>query len=201
MGKRPSGSRPPSRSTPRPANIALQKAALSGRYPSGTVSPSRGELVWHCPLTPTGFSETYEVVISHRTRGPAPLVYVARPRLKLVNGLRLPHVYLLNTLCLYYGSREWNGSMLIANTLVPWTAEWLAYYEVWLATGGEWLGSGVHVERSGDVNPEKSETVPKRHADYLKRKTSRLEETLRTVYGQDCDLEELLYNAYLTPSR
>ena len=32
-------------------------------------------------------------------------------------------------------------AMLIVDTIVPWTAEWLLHYEVWLATG-EWLGDG-----------------------------------------------------------
>jgi len=39
-------------------------------------------------------------------------------------------------------------SMLIADTTVPWTAEWLANYEVWLATG-EWHGGGEWPPRRG----------------------------------------------------
>lgn len=33
--------------------------------------------------------------------------------------------------------------MLLAKTILPWTAEWLLHYEVWLVTG-EWVGGGVH---------------------------------------------------------
>jgi hypothetical protein len=29
----------------------------------------------------------------------------------------------------------------IADTIVPWTAEWLVHYEIWLMTG-EWYGGG-----------------------------------------------------------
>ena len=29
--------------------------------------------------------------------------------------------------------------MLIVDTIVPWAAEWLLHYEIWLATG-EWFG-------------------------------------------------------------
>ena len=32
--------------------------------------------------------------------------------------------------------------MYIADTIVPWTAEWLAHYEIWLATD-DWRGGGV----------------------------------------------------------
>jgi hypothetical protein len=31
--------------------------------------------------------------------------------------------------------------MSIADTIVPWTAEWLVHYEIWLMTG-EWYGGG-----------------------------------------------------------
>jgi hypothetical protein len=30
----------------------------------------------------------------------------------------------------------------IADTIVPWTAEWLVHYEIWLVTG-EWYGGGT----------------------------------------------------------
>lgn len=33
--------------------------------------------------------------------------------------------------------------MLLADTYVPWTMEWLVDFELWLATG-EWLGGGEH---------------------------------------------------------
>jgi len=199
MGKRPSGSRPPSRSSLRPANIGLQKAALLRQYPNGTVPTTHPELVWAGSLTPTEFSRTYDVVIAHRIGGPRPLVYVAEPRLKLVNGLRLPHVFSLNTLCLSYGNREWNNSMLIANTLVPWTAEWLAYYEVWLATDGDWMGGGIHFGNSEKASPEKAEEEARRRNDFVRRKTDRLKTALRIAYGPRCDLEQLLYNARLAP--
>ena len=44
-------------------------------------------------------------------------------------------------LCLYYGN-QWDPGELIATTIVPWTSEWLEYYELWHATG-LWLGGGV----------------------------------------------------------
>jgi hypothetical protein len=33
--------------------------------------------------------------------------------------------------------------MYIADTIVPWAALWLVFYEYWLATG-LWLGGGEH---------------------------------------------------------
>lgn len=36
---------------------------------------------------------------------------------------------------------EWNPSMLLVETIVPWAAEWLAYYELWKRTH-QWYGDG-----------------------------------------------------------
>ena len=47
-------------------------------------------------------------------------------------------------LCLYDpDAHQWHPGMTIARTIVPWTIDWLACYEGWLATG-EWTGGGRH---------------------------------------------------------
>lgn len=48
------------------------------------------------------------------------------------------HIVTNDDLKTIYG---WTGDMLIADTIVPWTCEWLIYYEIWLAIG-EWYGGG-----------------------------------------------------------
>ena len=60
----------------------------------------------------------------------------------------IPHHYVnkddpeLPLLCLFDpDAAEWDPSMSIATTIVPWTIDWLACYEGWLATG-EWTGGG-----------------------------------------------------------
>lgn len=60
----------------------------------------------------------------------------------------LPHVYYDGTpqppLCLFDPeAREWTPWMLVAETTVPWSIDWLACYEGWRATG-EWAGGGRH---------------------------------------------------------
>lgn len=59
--------------------------------------------------------------------------------------LTLPHIYPGNELCLYYPG-EWHDDMLLATTVIPWTAEWLMHYELWLVTG-HWSGGG-HTPRA-----------------------------------------------------
>jgi len=47
-------------------------------------------------------------------------------------------------LCLYDpATNEWSPDKAIAKTIIPWTIDWLACYEGWLATG-EWTGGGRH---------------------------------------------------------
>ena len=41
------------------------------------------------------------------------------------------------------GFFQYFRSLVFADTLVPWTIEWLFHYEIWLATG-TWCGGGEH---------------------------------------------------------
>lgn len=80
------------------------------------------------------------------------------PRTDASEEAPLPHVYFelpditLSPLCLFDPSNdEWSHDDLIADTTVPWTADWLACYEGWLATG-RWFGGGRHPVTSKKEN-------------------------------------------------
>ena len=54
----------------------------------------------------------------------------------------------LPCLCLMFPKeREWESSMLINQTLLPWAIEWTEFYEIWLLSG-KWSGKGVHSLRN-----------------------------------------------------
>lgn len=89
-------------------------------------------------LTPTPLSRSYRVRIDYREND-FPQVRVLT-RLERFEGRTLPHTFADGTLCLHLAD-DWNDGMLIADSTVPWAAEWLAYYEIWKATG-EWHGGG-----------------------------------------------------------
>jgi hypothetical protein len=59
----------------------------------------------------------------------------------------LPHVYPPAndpTLCLFDPEADqWDWSMAIAETTLPWACDWIACYELWLMTG-VWRGGGRH---------------------------------------------------------
>jgi hypothetical protein len=69
-----------------------------------------------------------------------PEVRVLNPPLVSRPGESLPHVFADGTLCLHQAG-EWTPEMLIVDTTLPWTAEWLINYEIWKATG-DWHGGG-----------------------------------------------------------
>lgn len=84
----------------------------------------------------------------HRSGSPV-AAYVLSPDLKqLSGGKRPPHIYAHSAgrtkLCLYMPvTGEWHSGMWLSETFVPWTFEWLRYFELWLIDG-EWHGGGEH---------------------------------------------------------
>lgn len=106
----------------------------------------RGELTWEFDVRPTPLARTYSVLLRFR-KGEAPEVFVLKPDLNALAGGRwLPHVYSSRPvrLCLHYPKyQEWSPMQSIADTIVPWTYLWLAYFEDWLLTD-EWKGGGKH---------------------------------------------------------
>lgn len=105
-------------------------------FPGFQARVQPGECVtWTGTLQPTEDSPVYRVRIVYRRYGP-PKVFVVHPRVKP----GAPHVYPGGHLCLYWPAEwRWADREPIAETIVPWTALWLFYYEAWLVTG-EWLG-------------------------------------------------------------
>ncbi len=105
---------------------------------------------WEGELKPR--SQPYRVEVLHRLnrqkprgRHPMPEVRVTAPLLRRRSAEPnnpIPHVYMnphtpyLPLLCLYDPTGdEWHPGRFIADTIVPWTAEWLWRYEFWLQTG------------------------------------------------------------------
>lgn len=83
--------------------------------------------------------------------GDWPQVRILAPALVRLPGNeegQLPHVYPPSddpTLCLFDPvAGEWDPSMTIAQTILPWALDWIACYELWLMTG-KWTGGGRHV--------------------------------------------------------
>lgn len=116
---------------------------------TGTLHASR--LAWTYWAAPTPLSRDYRLRIDYRLGG-VPEVFVEEPDLVLLaEGRRLPHVYdqKPTRLCLYLPrTGEWSSGMRIDQTIVPWAALWLFYFEEWLDSD-DWKGGGEHPESTG----------------------------------------------------
>lgn len=122
------------------------------------------DVVWQGPLRP--LAQTYIVRIRAVERRyidnlwvPGTLgahVTLVSPELELTSALApgesTPHLYwnrdkpTKSRLCLFDpATQEWTRDMALADTVIPWTIDWLASYEGWRATG-VWTGGGRHLE-------------------------------------------------------
>ena len=125
---------------PRAVNLGLQMARIKAVLPEAEVAVHRGELVCTVVLQPNALCQRYMAQLVYRY-GRRPRVTIIDPPLELAPGAEaLPHVYGKGDLCLYLPG-EWKETMLLADTILPWTSEWLLHYESWLVLG-HWSGSG-----------------------------------------------------------
>lgn len=108
---------------------------LRAQFPSFRLKRTAGGLCWHGELRPQEDSPLYRVrIIWSESRSPR--VSVEAPAL----APKAPHRYADGSLCLYYPRDEsWTRHKHLADTIVPWAAEWLLFYEIWLVTK-RWFG-------------------------------------------------------------
>lgn len=126
-----------------------QLLRMSALWPGFQYAMKPGTMIWTGYVQPTDMSCAYLVRVTY-VLGFRPKVFVIDPPLRRRNGTeKIPHIFPGNYLCLFHPSYgEWLGSMFIAETIVPWAALWLYYYEVWHATG-DWHGGGEHPQVRG----------------------------------------------------
>jgi hypothetical protein len=146
-------------------SIDQQIARMRGVAPYMTLTGSCDWFAfWAGPLRP--LRRTYTVTIGYLRRrwlGDIELMDAYEPIVRLVTpalvvahcrtGQDVPHVYWdprapeRSALCLYDpAADQWSSADFIADTIVPWTCDWLVCYEGWLASG-VWSGGGRHPRR------------------------------------------------------
>jgi hypothetical protein len=120
---------------------------MAVRYPEFEARRRGNEAFWEGYIKPNQACATYLIRIDALS-GQRPLVRVIEPTLRISpHQYRETHCFFDGSLCLHL-HEQWTPDMLVADTIVPWTALWLINYEFWLATG-LWLGGGCHPERQG----------------------------------------------------
>ena len=147
--------------------LIRHKIALERSYPGCFCELKRNVLTWRALITPTVLSRGYQVQIEYNGHR-MPKVTVSGDSLRGLSKPNFPHHYDIDIesnrvrICLCLSS-ELDYTKPFSETLVPWAAEWLFHYEIWLATG-EWRGGGIHPSR------RKTKTDFKRKFKELKRK-------------------------------
>ncbi|MGV8111823.1 MAG: phospholipase D-like domain-containing protein [Lentimicrobium sp.] len=118
------------------ALTCYQKYHIDNHYSCFKTSIVKGKLVCSGVIQPTPDCEKYKVRIEFYP-GHQPHVYVKSPEISPSSEI---HVYREGFLCLF-DPREtkWKDTLKIAEYTIPWTIEWILYYELWKITG-KWEG-------------------------------------------------------------
>ena len=120
-------------------------------------------VLWTGVIQPTALSREYKVTIKY-TINKSPICIINAPDFKsLADDKAIPHIYPNDTnirgtkLCLFLPKlkkknkiSEWQPTMFVADTIIPWASSWLFYFECWLSSG-EWQGGGVDHDVSAEI--------------------------------------------------
>lgn len=132
-------------------SLALQAMHLRKEYPESRCSLHCGELIWWGEIRPTPLSRTYKIRIECHELQQRPRVILYGDHIEGIDRRGFPHHFEIDRekneviLCLHM-PYEFDHRCWIADTIIPWTQEWLYFYEIWLATG-EWCGGG-HIPKA-----------------------------------------------------
>jgi hypothetical protein len=121
--------------------LVAEHLLIHDRFPFLTTRLVGNKLICRGRVQPTATSETYRVEVSYEPWN-APEVRILEPDIKAEGKL---HFHKDGTLCLYdWREQPWKKQLRLADTVIPWVAEWLLFYEIYLLTG-KWIGaSAVH---------------------------------------------------------
>lgn len=123
--------------------VVTEQALLREKFPFLNSRISGLELTCRGRIQPTEHSHSYRVEIRYAPWD-SPEVRVIDPKLEFAKDA---HMYHNDTLCLYdWREQPWQKSWHLHETIIPWTAEWLIFYELWLLTG-KWHGKSAAHEK------------------------------------------------------
>lgn len=132
---------------PKEVTLGMQIYHMKLKFPSFEFykEDSCSTIGWIGRLKPSESSGLYTVKIEYDDRHPK--VYIMNPEI-LDNA---PHRYEDGQLCLYYPrDMSYSKTSIIDETILPWTALWLYYYEAWLKEGVWWGPEAPHPPSSNE---------------------------------------------------
>ncbi len=152
----------------KPLNLAVQAHAIRAGWPGFKVVTTPSRLVASGALRPSSLSRSYAVRVEYLLND-CPKTFIETPplvRRSVAPNEEIPHTYDAHLVgkerpCTFFPATDWDSTMKLARTVLPWLASWLVDYEFWHATG-RWAGGGVSHSRR--INDGKVES-PARGAD------------------------------------
>ncbi len=124
--------------------LTVEKNLIERRYPCFRCNPvnrKTDSLICTGYIQPTEYSTHYKIRLVYPVWR-IPKVYIVEPKVKQSVDI---HIYPQGHLCLYHPKETpWKDSHHISHTIIPWTAEWLVFYELYQINGGIWLGKSFH---------------------------------------------------------
>ena len=116
--------------------FVIQKALVEKHFPCFKCRLSHRHLECEGFITPSINCATYRVAISYDQDG-VPRVKIREPQITPSASI---HMYSNGVLCLYEPAETpWKSADDLHKKIIPWTAEWLVFYELYLICG-KWLG-------------------------------------------------------------
>jgi len=132
----------------RTLSLPQQALGLRSLFPDSHITLRGRMLRWAGDLRPTELSRPYRTRIDYEL-GQYPTVNVIDPPITDVYD-RIPHIYNSGELCVC-DADDFTPAMLLVDTVLAWTIEWLFFWELFLATD-HWYGDGPNTETNHGVD-------------------------------------------------
>ena len=117
-------------------HLVLQKIQMAKHFPCFRCSLQSRVLICTGEITPSQECDAYKIQITLPV-GMIPRVRILEPEISYNPKI---HMYRSCELCLFKPAEQpWMETDFIHKKIVPWTAEWLVYYELFKLTG-VWYG-------------------------------------------------------------
>ncbi len=128
--------------------ISLSKQAwiLRAEYPDAKCWIRDSTLYWKGNIRPSTLSRYYKIKIIYHVASMRPKV-ILYGNVPGIDRPDFPHHFKIDRekkkveLCLHMPYEFDGRKQIIGDSIIPWTQEWLYFYEIWLATGN-WCGGG-----------------------------------------------------------
>ena len=130
------------------AHFNYQKALIEKYFPCFVCTLRNNNLRCTGYITPSEGFETYTLQIDYKN-GSTPKVKVLSPNVAYDHNA---HMYKDSSLCLFHPKETpWRKIYNIHETIIPWIAEWLVFYELYKIYG-VWIGPEAE---HGEIEAEK----------------------------------------------